>query len=146
MSDNPRDRSIGAQMAIASQLLRRKHYHAIAEAGHKITLEQLAILDMLHCHGDMNMTELARTAWKQNANITRFVDKLESRHLLIRKPVEGDRRASLIGITEEGKQLVAAVIPIIIKVYREAISCLSKEEEDITLRSLKKLISHLEEK
>ncbi len=130
-------------MAIALQLMKKKQHQAIANAGYKITMEQLAILDMLNFEGDMNMTELSHTVWKQNANITRIVDKLESRNLVKRKPVKGDRRAYLVGCTEDGRQLVNNVIPIVIGVYRDVVSCLSKEEVAITLNSLKKIVSHL---
>ncbi len=130
-------------MAIALQLMKKKQHQAIANAGYKITMEQLAILDMLNFEGDMNMTELSHTVWKQNANITRIVDKLENRNLVKRKPVKGDRRAYLVGCTEDGRQLVNNVIPIVIGVYRDVVSCLSKEEVTITLNSLKKIVSHL---
>ena len=93
MKNSPRENSIGAQMAIALQLMKRKNHQAIANAGLKITMEQLALLEVLSSHGDMNMTELSHTVWKQNANVTRIVDKLERQQLLERKPLEGDRRA-----------------------------------------------------
>lgn len=143
MKKNIRDKSIGAQMAIALQLMKRKNHQAIAKTGHKITMEQLVVLEILKTNGDMNMTELSITVWKQNANITRIVDKLEKRQLVVRKAVEGDRRAYLVSITDEGKLLFKNVIPIVIKVYKDFTSDISKEEEVITLRVLNKIISHL---
>ena len=143
MKINPRDKSIGAQMAIALQLMKRKNHQAIANAGYKITMEQLAVLEILNFHGDMNMTELSNTVWKQNANITKIVDKLEKRQLAIRKAVAGDRRANLISITNKGKQLFEEVIPIVLEVYEDVVSCITEEEEAITLNILKKIITHL---
>ncbi len=143
MKKSIRDKSIGAQMAIALQLMKRKNHQAIAKSGHKITMEQLVVLEILKTNGDMNMTELSKTVWKQNANITRIVDKLEKRQLVVRKAVEGDRRAYLVSITDEGKLLFKNVIPIVIKVYKGFTSGISKEEEVITLRVLNKIISHL---
>lgn len=143
MNNNPRENSIGAQMAIALQLMKRKNHHAIAEAGYKITMEQLAILEILNIQGDMNMTELSNAVWKQNANITRIIDKLEKRQLVVRKAAEGDRRANLLIITDSGKQLFNEVIPIIIKNYQEVISCISREEEAVTIKTMIKIINHL---
>ncbi len=143
MEKSPREKSIGAQMAIALQLMKRKNHQAIVNSGYKITMEQLVILEILVIKGDMNMTELSKTVWKQNANITRIVDKLEKRQLVVRKAVEGDRRAYLVSITDEGKHLFKNVIPIVVKVYKDFTSDISKEEEVITLRVLNKIISHL---
>ncbi len=143
MKRSPRDDSIGAQMAIALQLMKRKNHQAIAKAGYEITMEQLAILEMLKARGDMNMTKLSNSVWKQNANITRIVDKLEQRKLVERKAVEGDRRAYLISITRRGEQLFEDVIPIVIGVYKEAMSDISREEEKVTLETLKKIIAGL---
>ncbi len=142
---SPREKSIGAQMAIALQLMKRTNHHALAEAGYKITMEQLAILEMLSFHGDMNMTQLSSKTWKQNANITRIIDKLEKQKLVVRRSVEGDRRAYLLSITEEGKELFNKVIPIIVKNHKEITSCLTKEEETITIISMIKIINHLSE-
>ena len=142
---SPREESIGAQMAIALQLMKRKNHHALTEAGYKITMEQLAILEMLSFHGDMNMTQLSTITWKQNANITRIVDKLEKQKLVVRKAVEGDRRANLLCITEKGKQLFNQVIPIIVKSHKAITSCLTKEEEEITIKSMIKITKHLSE-
>ena len=143
MQKNLRDKSMGAQMAIALQLMKRKNHQAIANSGYKITMEQLVVLEILLSNGDMNMTELSKTVWKQNANITRIVDKLEKRQLVIRKAVEGDRRAYLVSITDRGKQLFKSVIPIVVGVYKDVTSCISKEEEALTLLVLNKIISHL---
>ncbi|MCP3930086.1 MAG: MarR family transcriptional regulator [Bacteroidetes bacterium] len=143
MEESPRDKSIGAHMAIALQLMKRKNHQAIVKSGYKITMEQLAVLEMLVYHGDMNMTSLSETVWKQNANITRIVDKLEKRELVKRKSVEGDRRSYLISITEKGKKLFQDVLPVVFEVYEDVMSCISKNEEAVILRSMKKIIAHL---
>lgn len=143
MKKSPRDKSIGAQMAIALQLMKRKNHQAIAKTGNKITMEQLVVLEILKTNGDMNMTELSKTVWKQNANITRIVDKLEKRELVLRKPVQGDRRANLVGLTSKGEILFKEIIPVVMEVYKDTTSTITKEEEAITLNVLQKIISHL---
>ncbi|RLD53563.1 MAG: MarR family transcriptional regulator [Bacteroidetes bacterium] len=143
MKKSLRDKSIEAQMAIALQLMKRKNHQAIAKTGNKITMEQLVVLEILKTNGDMNMTELSKTVWKQNANITRIVDKLEKQELVERKPVQGDRRANLVSITSKGESLIKEVIPVVMEVYKDATSIITKEEEAITLNVLQKIISHL---
>lgn len=143
MKKTTRDQSIGAQMAIALQLMKRKNLKAIKDLGYKITMEQLVVLEILKANGDMNMTALSKAVWKQNANITRIVDKLEKQKFVERKAIEGDRRANLICITSEGIDIFKKVIPSVLDVYKETTSCITKEEEMATLKTLKKIIDHL---
>lgn len=143
MKKSPRDRSLGAQMAIVLQLMRRKNHEAMVNLGCKITMEQLVVLEILKTNGSMNMTELSKTVWKQNANITRIIDKLEKKKLVERRAVEGDRRANLISITTEGERIFKKAIPVVMDVYKDTISCITKEEETITINTLKKIIIHL---
>ena len=132
-------------MAIALQLIKRKNQQAINNAGFIITMEQLAVLEILYYHGNMNMTELSHALWKQNANITRIVDKLEKRNFVIRKAVKGDRRTNLLSITDRGRQVFNKVLPILNEASNKAGSDISHEEEKITLLTLKKIINHLSE-
>ncbi len=140
---SPREESLGAYMAIALQLMKKKHQKSLAEAGSKITLEQLAILEILGHHGDMNMTELSIKTWKHNANITRIVDKLEKQQLVERRSVEGDRRANLIGITGKGKNLYDRLISLVMENNKEITSCITKEEETAAINTMIKIINNL---
>ena len=143
MKTSPRDNSIGAQMAIALQLIKKRQQKVISDLGFKITMEQLVVIEVLDANGDMNMTELAKTVWKQNANITRIVDKLEKKQYVVRKAVEGDRRANMLSVTDSGIELLKIVIPKLEKCYKKMISCITDEEETIMLKKLKKIIGHI---
>ena len=125
--------------------MKRKNHQAVADAGHTITMEQLAVLEMLHTNGDMNMTELSHAVWKQNANITRIVDKLEKQALLERRTVAEDRRAYLLCLSAKGRQVYIEIAPILKKTHQDIVSCISSEEAAITLNTLKKIIHHLTE-
>lgn len=143
MKKSPREKALGAQLSIVLQLMKRKNLHAIAKTGHKVTMEQLAVLEVLYFYGAMNMTELSRTVWKQNANITRIIDKLEKRECVARKPIKGDRRAYQISITKKGAEVFKEVIPIVKQNGKDATSCLSEKEQKQIISSLKKIIEHL---
>ncbi len=103
--ETPRDRSIGAQMHIASQLLKKKLHRRMHEINDHITIEQISVLEMLKTHGALNMSELARHAVKENAAITRMVDILEREGYVERKPSANDRRAWEIHITSKGYKI-----------------------------------------
>lgn len=142
--ETPRDKSIGAQMHIATQLLRKRMQHRIQSLGYKITIEQLGLLEMLKVHGYLNMSELAKLMIKENAGITRMVDILEREGLVQRKPSANDRRVWEIHITIKGGEIFDSIIPEIIDELKAATSCISKDEYMETLRIVKKIIKHNE--
>ena len=143
MKKTQKDVSIGAQMAIALQLMKRKTQQAILSTGHKISMEQLGILEELTINGEMNMTQLSRAIWKQNANITRMVDKLEAKKLIQRKFIAEDRRSILLSVTDNGKQVFKEILAVVIKSNNDTYSHISKEEQKITLQITSKLIKGL---
>ena len=143
MKKAPRKESVGAQMFVAVQLMKRAHNKSLAEHEYTITLEQLSVLEVLSKKGEMNMSELSKAVLKHNANITRMVDKLENRKYVIRKPVVGDRRANLLSITKEGQKVFKEAIEIVKKTNLNNLSCITREEEAFMLKLTKKIIKHL---
>lgn len=143
MKTSPRDNALGAQMAVLLQLMRRQHQKKIDDAGFKITMEQLAVLEALFMGGEMNMTEISTVVWKQNANITRIVDKLEHMKYVLRKSAKNDRRVNIVSLTEKGKDMFESVIPIVMETNKFITSCISKKDEEKMLFDIKKIINHL---
>ena len=140
---SPREDAIGAKMAILVNLTKRLHNDTILKANIKITIEQIAILETLIFYGEMNMSQLSTKTWKQNANITRIVDKLEKQKLLIRKAQPEDRRTNLISVTKEGKHIFKQTMPIIIETNKKILSNISKEEIEITKKVLNNMIKNI---
>lgn len=138
--ETPRDKSIGAQMHIASQLLKKKMHRRIHELYQNITIEQLAILEILEANGSLKMSELARLSVKENAAITRMVDLLEKQEYVQRMPSQGDRRAWEILIKPAGKVVLKKVMPVIIEELKLATSCITPEEYTEAMRIMKKII------
>lgn len=140
--ETPRDKSIGAQMHIASQLLKKRMHRRIHEFNRNITIEQISVLEMLKAHGSLNMSELARLNFKENAAITRMVDILEREGYVQRNPSPNDRRVWEIAIQAEGLAILNKLTPFIIEELKEATSCITKEEYNEAMRIMKKIIKH----
>ena len=73
----------------------------LAAAGHDLNFSQYITLKSL-AHGPAGVTELARTAYLHPGAMTRLLDKLEARGLLVREADPADRRALHIHLTEAG--------------------------------------------
>jgi len=142
MTKTPRDKSIGAQMHLGFQVLRRRMHNRIHQLGYQCTMEQLSVLEVLKFNGAMNMSEIAHAIIKENAAITRMVDVMEGRGLVERKSIAGDRRAKAIHITKTGMEVFDELIPRLKEELKDATSCITKEEYDEAMRIMKKIIIH----
>ena len=76
------------------------------EEGH--TLNQVSALGTLERHGPMPIGELADHERVRPPSITRTAATLEKAGLVVREPREGDRRVTVVRITDAGRAFTAA--------------------------------------
>ncbi|MGR3344532.1 MAG: MarR family winged helix-turn-helix transcriptional regulator [Paracoccaceae bacterium] len=55
-------------------------------------------------HGGLKMSELSGVLRVSNGNVTGIVDRLVAGGIIIRVPVPGDRRASVVRLTQKGRE------------------------------------------
>jgi len=103
------DESLGFQLSRTarkiSQLLANRF------EPHGITTEQWAVLQRLAERDGVTQKELASRAEKDQTNMTRILDQLERKGLVVRRPNEEDRRSFLIFGTSKGDRLAAELAP-----------------------------------
>ena len=71
-----------------------------------LTLEQYHTLKILVINDGLTQCQLCREASKTPANMTRLLDRLEKKTLLARRADPNDRRASLVMLTDKGRERV----------------------------------------
>lgn len=74
-----------------------------------ITPAHWRALRVLRRHGVMRLSELSEWLRIAPRSATEVVDALESRGLVRRRPDPGDRRATLVEVTEPGTEMVEAI-------------------------------------
>ena len=74
-----------------------------------ITPAQLRALRVLRRHGVMRLSELSDRLHIAPRSATEVVDALEGRGLAQRRPDPGDRRATLVEVTDDGSGVLDAV-------------------------------------
>jgi DNA-binding MarR family transcriptional regulator len=74
-----------------------------------ITPAHLRALRMLSRHGTMRLSELSERLEIAARSATEVVDALESRDLVRRRADPGDRRATLVDVTEHGAGVLAEI-------------------------------------
>ncbi len=115
----------GAILATA-KVIRRVSLRVFADEG--ITDPQFQVLMSLVDKGPMLMRKLSDELLVTPANVTGIVDRLEEKGLVRRTSGKGDRRASIILITEEGKAMFDRVAVKKANMLREALRGFTRDE------------------
>jgi DNA-binding MarR family transcriptional regulator len=98
------------------------------ELGSKLTPSKLRALDLLAEHGGLRIGELADRVGVDDTTATRMVDRIEELGLARRGPVEGDRRAIFVELTEDGEELVSGVLSQRHQFFVDVLATLEPEE------------------
>lgn len=98
------------------------------ELGWSITVDQWTVLKQLFDRGELNQRELADLTFKDHPTMTRIIDLLSSKELIIRKAHPDDRRSFKISLTEGGQQLVRECLPEVQNIRMKAWENLSESD------------------
>jgi DNA-binding MarR family transcriptional regulator len=101
------------------------------ENGADITAEQWVIVRHLWEEEGISQREIGERAAKDKPNITRMLDALERKRLILRQPDPQDRRKFCVYLTQEGKQLHERLLPITQFFRKQVTQNLSQPEQDI---------------
>ncbi len=126
-----------------SMLINRYLYNKFREANLGITVEQWTILACLWKKDKVTQQALSETTFRDQPSITRLIDNLEKRNLVIRVPDPSDRRIKLIYLTEQGTALEKQSTDIVSDVVNKALSGILDEEVLVCRNTLKKVLENL---
>jgi DNA-binding MarR family transcriptional regulator len=90
--------------------------------------QQFGVLHAIFRGKAVNPSELARLRFQNSANITYILDLLEEKKLLLRKRSAQDRRVVELELTEEGKELTRACIPLVVEAQNQVLAAVTGEE------------------
>lgn len=103
-----------------------------------ITVSQFSVLDVLYTKGEMRVCELIEKALSTSGNITVVIKNMEQKGWLYKKTCPTDKRAFLVGLTNEGKKLFETLLPEHRNEIKNTYSILSSEEKQELIKILKK--------
>ena len=75
-----------------------------------LTLEQFHLLKNMSPDEGLTQRQICNLTSKTPANMSRMLDRMESKSLVARRESPADRRASLVFLTEKGESLVDEVV------------------------------------
>jgi len=91
-----------------------------------------------------NMNELARVLNVSHSRVTRIMDNLVNKNLVIRKPSDEDRRCWYAIITDKGKKLAENSRQTVLDHQKKIMSMLSEKEVEDIFNALKIYIDKYE--
>lgn len=125
------------QLGAATRKIQKYYNSRYAQFG--ITIAQSFILFSLLENEGMNAKSLAEQLDIDSSAITGLIDRMEKEGLVERRIDPSDRRAFCISLTEEGRKLAEAVLPVAEEFNDRLKSGLKKSEERALVNFLRRV-------
>ena len=137
------EESLGFLVNRAARAMAQSLRREMLADGRDITAEQWALLCLLWRSDGLTQQEIADASFKDKASITRIVNGMEKRHLIVRIHDRDDRRSNRIFLTRDGRELRDVLVPIADVVLRQATRGFSDREVAILKKQLDRIYANL---
>ena len=127
---------MGMLLSMAYRSMTRRFVHNTHESGLDISLDQWMVLGPIWQLKNPSHKDLSEFCLKDKTSISRIVDTLEKKNLVVRVNDQLDQRMKRVVLTREGKQLFNHVVPIMEKTREEVRQGISESEIDAFKRVL----------
>ncbi|GGB94942.1 MarR family transcriptional regulator [Oxalicibacterium flavum] len=132
------EESVGYLLARARTKLAKAVDIELAQLG--ITHAQGSLVMMLSTGRYATAADLVRDLYIDSASMTRMIDRLEKRGLIVRTPSASDRRVINLSLSEAGAALAEQLQPLYGEILNRHFADFSKEEVDTLKGLLRKLL------
>jgi DNA-binding MarR family transcriptional regulator len=99
----------------------------LCEGQFGITRREWRILALLAQHEGLLSSQLAERAQLDRARTSKAITSLVAKGLLLRKSCPGDRRQAALALSDEGRALVQALFPLVVRLNQELLAVLAPE-------------------
>ncbi|MCT7648701.1 MarR family winged helix-turn-helix transcriptional regulator [Aliarcobacter butzleri] len=106
---------------------------------HNLTFNQFKVLEVLYHLGDLNIGSITKLTMSTPGNITVVVKNLKRDNWITSIKDPNDNRASILSITQKGKEIIEEVFPNHAKNLTKAMEVLNDEELDTLYGLLNKV-------
>ena len=110
-----------------------------------ISLDQWMVLGPIWELNDACHKELAEYCLKDKTSITKIIDNLEKKNLVVRVPDQVDHRKKRVVLTNAGKQLFFDVLPVMEKTRSEVQQDIPDKDIEIFKQVLMRITANLDD-
>lgn len=108
---------------------------------HGLTPVQYSALQGIENVPGVDQRTLARTIGFDTSTIASVIDRLEARGLVLRNASPSDKRVRLLTLTDEGRTLLAAMIPSMLRAQDRMLDPLPEADRAEFMRMLRTLVT-----
>ena len=135
--------NLGLLIRSAHNSMTERFVQNVFNSGLDISMDQWMILGPIWQLESPSQKELGEICFRDKPSITRIIDSLEKKSLVVRVPDQIDHRIKRVVLTKAGKQLFYDVLPIMEKTRKEVRGNIPEEEIQIFKNVLSKIIKNL---
>jgi len=128
MSNPQKNLNFGALIERTLRVTKQHFLQLFKELDIDITTEQWVLIDFLYQNDGISQTELANGSFKNAPTISRIIDLLKKKELVIKKQSTEDKRQYLIFLTEKAKALHEKAYPKVLEFRKQGWEGLSYKD------------------
>ena len=138
--------NLGMLIQSAQNAMTKRFVQNVLNSGLDISMDQWIVLGPIWQLESPSQKDLGEICLRDKPTITRIIDSLEEKSLVVRVSDQIDHRIKRVILTNAGKQLFYDVLPIMEKTREEVRGQISEEEIEIFKNVLSKIIKNLNSK
>lgn len=138
------DTSVAYLVGRTSRSIIRRLTKKFTDAGFDVSYEQWSILVHLYRKDGQTQQELSNIAVKDKAAITRLLNVLEKKNIVLRIPDRNDKRSKLVYLTHKAKSFKTELIAIVEELLEEAATDIPRREMDQCKAVLNKIFTNFD--
>jgi len=135
--------NLGMMIRSANNSMTERFVQNVFKSGLDISMDQWLVLGPIWQLGSPSQKDLGEICLRDKPSITRIIDSLEEKSLVVRVSDQIDHRIKRVILTNAGKQLFYDVLPIMEKTREEVRGDIPEEEIEIFKNVLSKIIKNL---
>ena len=135
--------NLGMLIQSAQNAMTKRFVQNVLNSGLDISMDQWLVLGPIWQLESPSQKDLGEICLRDKPTITRIIDSLEDKSLVVRFSDQIDHRIKRVILTNAGKQLFYDVLPIIEKTREEVRGDIPGEEIEIFKNVLSKIIKNL---
>ena len=139
-------KEIAVNVNILNSRIKKCFFDKLQENGINITPEQYLVMDILWEKSSISQQNIADIIQKDKNSVTKIIDSLEKKNLVIRVVDKNDRRINKIELTEEGSALEKITTEVAINFMNDVVKNIDTKDLDTFVNVMRQIKNNLEGK
>jgi len=124
--------------------LKRYGSRLLSQKSFDFSMEQILVLKILEDEEGLHLTQLAEKCERDKTTITRMINGLERRNLVVKVPSETDSRQKSIYLTHLGKEKIGELAPLTEEIQKIAFGGIDPDHIKLAQDVLNRVTNNLE--